>query len=161
MHPRASTLIGELGLSSHPEGGFFREIYRSASLVRPADAAATRTAVTTIYFLLVRGQHSRWHRVRSDELWHFYEGDALELLLGSPDLERVERLTLSAPLGSGRAVQVAPAGWWQAARPLGDFSLVGCSVAPGFEYADFEFLRDDPSRSAALGRVARELAPLI
>src|ERR1044071_8201553 len=79
MHRRARELIGELHLEPHPEGGYFREIFRSAFKVQPLDDRSARSALTTIYFLLLKGQHSRWHRVASDEAWHFYAGDPLEL----------------------------------------------------------------------------------
>ena len=79
MHKRAKDLISELHLQPHPEGGYFREVFRSAHKVQPLDERLARVALTTIYFLLVKGQHRRWHRVASDEAWHFYEGDPLEV----------------------------------------------------------------------------------
>jgi uncharacterized protein len=161
MHPRARALIGLLGLEPHPEGGYFREIHRSAGAVRPGDGRSGRSAVTSIYFLLAAGQHSRWHRVRSDEIWHFYEGEPLELFVGPPSLDRVERLIVSPPAGPGRLVHIVPPGWWQAARPQGAYSLVGCTVAPGFEFADFSFLREEPAALGALGRLNPELAVLV
>ena len=150
MQPRARQLIDDLRLEPHPEGGYFREIHRSLARIRPDDGRAERAAVTSIYFLLVAGQHSRWHRVRSDELWHFYEGDALELLLAPPAITRVTELVVSPLEGPGQPIQDALADWWQASRSRGAFSLVGCTVAPGFEYADFTFLREDPDRVALL-----------
>ncbi len=160
MDPRASTLVRQLRLDPHPEGGYFREIYRSSGTVRPGDERAERAAVTSIYFLLAAGQHSRWHRVRSDEIWHFYEGEPLELLVGSPSLDRVERAILGSLTGRGQLVHAVPAGWWQAARPQGAYSLVGCTVAPGFDFADFIFLRDDPRASATLEALNPELVGL-
>ncbi len=136
-----STLIARLNLAPHPEGGFYRQVYKSDSLVQPPDGRTTRAALTTIYFLLVAGQFSRWHRVRSDEVWHFYEGEPLEVLQVDPDFTRVDVVTIGATT-AGERVHVVPAGWWQAARPLGDYALVGCTVAPGFEFADFDFLAD-------------------
>jgi predicted cupin superfamily sugar epimerase len=160
MHPRASTLVEQLGLEPHPEGGYFREIHRSSAIVRPGDDRSVRAAVTSIYFLLAAGQHSRWHRVRSDEIWHFYEGDPLEILVSAPSLQHVERLIVSSVTGAGRLVQVVPPGWWQAARPQGAYSLVGCTVAPGFEFGDFNFLRDAPGALRALETLNREFAAL-
>ena len=160
MHPRARQLIDDLRLQPHPEGGYFREIHRSSARVHPDDERPDRAAVTSIYFLLVGGQHSRWHRVRSDELWHFYEGDALDLLLAAPTLAKVDVLVVSPPAGPGQSMQVAPADWWQAARSRGAYSLVGCTVAPGFEYADFAFLRDDPDRVALLAALGPEYVAL-
>ena len=120
-----------------------------------------RSSVTNIYFLLAAGQYSRWHRVHSDELWHFCEGGPLELLLGAPSLHQVERLILSPPAGPGRAVQIVPGGWWQAARPQGAYSLLGCTVAPGFDFADFSFLRDEPTALEALHDLNPELSALV
>jgi predicted cupin superfamily sugar epimerase len=128
MVPRAAQLIQTLRLEPHPEGGWYRQIYKSSSLVTRASDGVERTALTTIYFLLVEGTSSAWHRVSSDEVWHFYEGDPLELLTR----ESVTRLD------SDHRVHVIPANVWQAARPLGAYTLVGCTVGPGFEFADFE-----------------------
>jgi hypothetical protein len=148
--PRALALIDELGLGTHPEGGYYRPVYRSVSRVQPADDRSSRASLTTIYFLLAAGQHSRWHRVRSDEVWHFYEGDPIELLVADPELLQIERVRLGPVPDGMRPVYVVPAGWWQAARPTGAYGLVGCTVAPGFEFDDFSFLRDDPEMFRAL-----------
>lgn len=137
----AAALIAKLNLAPHPEGGHYRQVYKSASVVAPTDDRPARAALTTIYFLLAAGQFSRWHRVRSDEAWHFYEGAPLELLQIDPEFTRVETITLG-PIAHGQRVHVVPAGGWQAARPLGEYALVGCTVAPGFEFADFDFLPD-------------------
>lgn len=150
---RAAALVHELGLAPHPEGGFYRQIYRSESAVRPADDRSARASLTTIYFLLQAGQHSRWHRVRSDEVWHFYEGDPLELLVADPGVGEVRLVTLG-PIGRGEPVHVVPANWWQAARPVGRYALVGCTVAPGFVFEDFSFLRDESDGADALRAIA-------
>ncbi|HVE70147.1 MAG TPA: cupin domain-containing protein [Thermoanaerobaculia bacterium] len=128
MHSRARQLIEQLGLEPHPEGGWYRQIYKSGERVTRLADGAERAALTTIYFLLVEGTSSAWHRVQSDEVWHFYEGDPLELL--TPD--SVTRLD------SEHRVHVIRANEWQAARPLGAYTLVGCTVGPGFEFEDFE-----------------------
>lgn len=152
MHTRAAELIRTLALQPHPEGGYFAQIYRSASTVTPDDGRGTRRALTTIYFLLVEGQTSAWHRVRSDEVWHFYEGDPLALTWTDVDGACEVTQTLGpvdlASAGGGQVpVAVVPAGCWQTARPLGAYTLVGCTVAPGFEYEDFELSRP-PGRSS-------------
>src|SRR5215207_4591806 len=98
MHPRAAHLIAALDLRPHPEGGFYREVYRSADRVTLADARGERAALTTIYFLLPAGSHSRWHVVASDEVWHLYEGDGLELLELDPSGAALTRHRL-APIG--------------------------------------------------------------
>jgi predicted cupin superfamily sugar epimerase len=146
MNPRAAALIEELGLKPHPEGGYYREIYRSSEEVQPCDDRPRRAALTSIYFLLVAGQRSQWHRVRSDEVWHFYEGDALEVVW-TADGEESETAVLSSGVAGARPVCVVPAGHWQAARPLGEYALVGCTVAPGFDFEDFEMGRDTITES--------------
>ena len=127
MHPRASELIHSLRLEPHPEGGWYRQVYKSSERVTRHSDDAQRSAITTIYFLLVEGTFSRPHVVQSDEVWHFYEGDPLELTVGD------ERVTLDA----NHRVHVVPARVWQSARPLGAYALVGCTVGPGFEFEDF------------------------
>lgn len=162
MHARAAALIAELGLRPHPEGGYYREIFRSGAEVAPSDGRGPRAALTTIYFLLPQGAISRWHRVGSDEVWHFYEGDPLELLeLPASDGELVRhelgpfRGRLATP------VRTIPAGHWQAARPLGGYALVGCTVAPGFDFADFRLLADDPGFAALVRSRWPDVAALI
>lgn len=145
MHPRARELIGSLRLEPHPEGGYFREVFRSARQVKPADDRPARSAMTTIHFLLVKGQHSRWHRVASDEAWHFSEGDPLLVCwIDGEDGVHEELLTIGHPLC------VVPAGCWQAAKPQGEYSLAGCTVGPGFDFQDFEMIAPD---SPALARI--------
>ncbi len=143
-------LASRLGLEPHPEGGYFRERYRSDVLVRPADGRGPRAACTTILFLLPAGQHSRWHVVGSDELWTFRDGTPLELLTCDP----VTMTSTTTRLGPANAAldpsHLVPAGHWQAARPLGDFALVECTVAPGFDYADFRLLSDDAAAADRL-----------
>ena len=162
MHERAAELIEALDLRPHPEGGFYRGIYRSASPVLPPDGRGPRAAVTTIYFLLPNGAHSRWHQVRSDEVWHLYEGGPLEILELSPDLSALTRHRLAAVTDSaGSPVHTVPANHWQAARPIGDYALVGCTVAPGFEFEDFRMLADDPGAAAAVCARWSEAASLL
>jgi predicted cupin superfamily sugar epimerase len=147
---RAADLIEALELTPHPEGGYFREVYRSAARVQPLDGRAHRLALTTIYFLLVAGQVSRWHRVASDEVWHYYEGDPLELLVADAGFDGVSRRQLG-PVGNRvEPVHVVLAGEWQAARPTGAYTLVGCTVGPGFEFEDFQMLDALPDQAAAL-----------
>lgn len=161
MDARARALVDGLGLQPHPEGGHYREIHRSTAHVTPHDGRATRTAGTAIYFLLARGEASRWHRVGSDETWHHYEGDAIELLIASPDLREVRRVQLGRALASDGPSHTVPADWWQAAQPLGAYALAGCTVAPGFEFADFTFLRDDDASTARLRAVDPLAAELL
>jgi predicted cupin superfamily sugar epimerase len=132
----ADDVIALLGLAPHPEGGSFRETFRDA---RPTGG---RSASTAIYFLLREGEKSRWHRVDAAEVWHFYAGAALELQIAPAHCAR-ETLRLGARLADGERPQsVVPAGAWQRARSLGAWTLVGCTVAPGFEFAAFEVAPD-------------------
>ncbi|HSN70441.1 MAG TPA: cupin domain-containing protein [Steroidobacteraceae bacterium] len=150
MSDRASELIRALRLEPHPEGGHYREIYRSAARVTPAGGRAPRRALTSIYYLLKRGELSRLHRVASDEVWHFYRGGTLELIWASDDFRVVTRTRLGNGDAGSVPCAVVPAGHWQAALPLDGYALVGCTVAPGFEFDDFRLLRDD---SQALARL--------
>lgn len=128
----AEEVIRLLGLAPHPEGGFYRETFRAAA------ADGRRGASTAIYYLLRRGEVSAWHRVDADEVWHFYAGAPLELLLSADGRQR-STLRLGLDLAAGERPQaVAPAGTWQSARSLGDWTLVGCTVAPAFDFAGFE-----------------------
>jgi predicted cupin superfamily sugar epimerase len=159
MADRVAELIRTLGLAPHPEGGYFREIWRAPLCVEPGDQRGPRAALTEIFFLLPSDAVSRWHRVRSDEVWHHYEGAPLELLRIPLDETRIERMRLG-PLGEDQApVHCVPAHWWQAARSLGDYTLVGCTVGPGFDFADFELLRERPEQADALCRALPEAAP--
>ena len=126
------------------------------------DGRGPRAALTTIYFLLPEGSFSRWHQVASDEVWHLYEGGPLELLELSASGESVLRHRL-APIGSGAdaPVYTIGAGIWQAARPLGDYAFVGCTVGPGFDFADFRLLADDPVRAAGVRAAWPDEAMLI
>jgi predicted cupin superfamily sugar epimerase len=161
MHPRASTLIQLLDLIPHPEGGYYREVFRSPQVVRASDSEIRRASITTVYFLLVARQYSRWHRITSDEVWHYYEGDPLELIWLNPARTADQRRLLGPATGECQPVQIVPSGCWQAARPLGEYTLVGCSVAPGFEFVDFQLLADDPEEQALVRARFPELATLI
>ncbi|MEK8094565.1 cupin domain-containing protein [Methylocystis sp. IM3] len=120
-----------LDLAPHPEGGFYRETFRDPK------GTGGRAASTAIYYLLPAGQVSAWHRVDAAEVWHWHAGAPLELSLYDEGRRTV--LRLGADLFAGERPQgIVPAGVWQAARSLGDWTLVGCTVAPGFEFAHFE-----------------------
>jgi len=158
---RAGELIRTLELTPHPEGGYYREVFRSPARVHPLDGRTDRLALTTIYFLLVARQVSRWHRVASDEVWHYYEGGPLELLAADAGFNRVSRRRLGPVGDKTEPVHVVPAGEWQAARSMGPYTLVGCTVGPGFEFADFQMLDSLPDEAAALRRRQPEVAAFI
>ncbi|SME96184.1 hypothetical protein SAMN02982989_0281 [Xaviernesmea oryzae] len=127
----AEEIIEALRMQRHPEGGWYVETFRD-------DRDGARAHSTAIYYLLQAGERSHWHRVRdAAEVWHFHAGDPL--LLKISDGRTVETVTLGIDLAKGERPQgVVPADAWQAAEPLGRFTLVGCTVAPGFEFASFE-----------------------
>ena len=158
---RYRALITNLDLRPHPDGGYYREVYRSRASVKPSDGRELRPALTTIYFLLTHGQFSRWHQVQSDEVWHFYEGAPLDLWLTSPQIDRVQQHRLGPPEPAQQPVLVVPAGSWQAARSAGAYTLTGCTVGPGFDFQDFAFAADQPGTAAAFHALGREAASLL
>ena len=133
----AGDVIRKLDLKPHPEGGHFRETFRDTRV-------EGRAASTAIYFLLARGERSHWHRVDAAEVWHYYAGAPLVLEMAAGEGGSVRRMKLGPDLAMGERPQgVVPAGHWQAAESLGDWTLVGCTVAPGFEFAHFEMAAKD------------------
>jgi hypothetical protein len=129
----ADAVIRLLDLKPHPEGGHFRETFRD---MRQVDGG--RSASTAIYFLLARSERSHWHRIDAAEIWHWYAGAPLVLEI-SQDHDRIERVTLGCDLAAGERPQaIVPAQAWQAAQTLGDWTLVGCTVAPGFDFSGFD-----------------------
>ena len=130
----AADVIRLLDLKPHPEGGHFRETFRDE---RRVDGA--RAASTAIYFLLARGERSHWHRVDAVEIWHWHAGAPLALEIAERDAGPVTRAMLGPDVAAGARPQaIVPARAWQAAESLGDWTLVGCTVAPGFEFSQFE-----------------------
>lgn len=152
-------LVSELRLVAHPEGGYYRESYRSSAAVITADGYR-RTALTNIYFLLTGDTFSAWHRIDADESWHFYRGSDLIVLIIKPD-------------GSLEEHRLGPNGPWQTTVPAGcyfaahvpdatAYALVGCSVAPSFEFSGFELASRDaltaqhPQHAATISRFIRD-----
>ena len=161
----AEMLVGRLGLSRHPEGGWYRECYRSPEAAPaaglPERFGGPRSFCTSIYFLLGRQDISRLHRIKSDELWHFYAGASLTVHVISPDGD-YSKLLLGSDLARGETFQGAvPAGCWFGAELSGEgeYALVGCTVSPGFDFADFEMgereelLRLYPSHADVITRL--------
>lgn len=131
-------IIRLLDLKPHPEGGHFRETFRDPGTI------GTRAASTAIYFLLARGERSHWHRVDAVEVWHYYAGAPLVLEMATDESGPIRRMKLGPDIAMGERPQgVVPAGHWQAAESLGDWTLVGCTVAPGFEFSSFEMAPKD------------------
>jgi predicted cupin superfamily sugar epimerase len=128
----ADELVEALGLQPHPEGGRYVETWRG-----PDDGG--RATATAIYFLLVAGERSHWHRVDADEFWLFHAGDPLTIDVAASAGSAAERHVLGSSVGQGERPQVlVPAGAWQSATPLGAWTLVSCVVTPGFEFSGFE-----------------------
>ena len=159
--PRASELIRLLRLEPHPEGGYYREVFRSPHFVQLPDDGGERRALTTIYFLLVAGECSCWHRVGWDEAWHYYEGARLELFWIERGAKEYNRRLVGEVGGLSRPVAVVPGGCWQAARTTGEYTLVGCTVGPGFEYEDFRLLREIAEEEGEIRSRFPELAEFV
>ena len=140
--------IERLRLEPHPEGGFYRQVFKSSRAV-----SAGRAALTAIYFLLPRGDRSRWHRVTSDEIWVHIEGGGVTLHMFDGNTIDTRRV--------GPEFVVVPAGVWQAAEPVDGFALVACFVAPGFEFDDFTLIADDREAAAQLSAVDPTLLRLV
>jgi predicted cupin superfamily sugar epimerase len=160
-------LVQKFNLARHPEGGYYRETYRSAETIGqsalPARFTADRAFATAIYFLVEQGNFSAFHRIKSDECWHFYAGQSLYVHVLQPAGE-YELIRLGADIGAGEVFQaVVPAGAWFASEtaPGGNFSFVGCTVAPGFDFADFELAEGStlasqfPVQAELIGRLTR------
>jgi uncharacterized protein len=132
--PSAAEVIRLLDLKPHPEGGHFRQTFRD-----PRTVDGARAASTAIYFLLARGERSHWHKVDATEVWHFHAGAPLELAIATGMQGPVERVMLGPDLVAGERPQaIVPAHAWQAAHSLGEWTLVGCTVSPGFRFEGFE-----------------------
>ncbi len=135
--PSAAEIIARLDLKPHPEGGHYRETFRDAR-VDPNG----RSLSTAIYFLLARGERSHWHRIDAVEIWHYYAGDALTLRIADHAGARMVRL--GPDLAGGAVPQaIVPPQAWQSAETTGDWTMVGCTVAPGFDFATFELAKPD------------------
>ncbi|REG59961.1 hypothetical protein B0G80_2737 [Paraburkholderia sp. BL6669N2] len=143
-HAIKDELIRRLELKPHPEGGFFSETYRSKERVirdKESGSAQTRSASTAIYYLLCDGAHSAWHRIKSDEVWHFYAGEPLNVhVLDETGALVTHKLGNALTHPDAVFQAVVPAGLWFAAECADPaaFALVGCTVAPGFEFSEFE-----------------------
>lgn len=139
-------LIKKYSLQKHPEGGYFAETFRSESILTSPINDQKRAAVTDIYYLLTKGEISRFHKVSHDEIWHFYEGDPLMVV--KFDGNAVSEYLIGPACPDGYKV-VVEGGCFQAAVPQGEYSLLGCTVAPGFDFADFSFLLDFSEEASA------------
>lgn len=161
------SLIKHLDLQPHPEGGFFKETYRSNAVFQPNDefysGVAARNYSTAIYFLLTKGNFSAFHRIKADEVWHFYQGDTLLVHCISPE-GNYYTLSVGPQISATTLPQaVVPAGTWFASEVIstGEFALVGCTVSPGFDFQDFELanretlVEEFPQHAAIITRLTR------
>ena len=155
----AQQLIESLNLNPHPEGGYYRESYRSNTFVDiPGHFEGHRNCSTGIYFLLTKESKSHLHRIKSDEMWHFYAGDPLRIVMISPKGVQSEKI-LGPDISQGHCFQfVVPTGFWfgSEVHSGGEFGLAGCTVSPGFDFVDFEMAKKENLR-----KTYPELAPLI
>ena len=164
----AKLIINQLDLKPHPEGGWYRETYRSNELLAatalPERYGDARSFSTAIYFLLEQNDFSSFHRIASDEIWHHYLGTPV-IIYQLNKAGELTTLQLGPDLGQGQHFQIIiPAGTWFAAEPVdNNFSLVGCTVAPGFDFSDFEFAERDilleeyPQHTGLINRLTRQL----
>jgi len=161
IHPskKIKQLIETLELSPHPEGGYYREVFRSEKTVQSPVHGKKRHAMTDIYFLLNAGQKSRFHRIVHDEIWHFYKGAPLTLIEINSETFEMSKVIL----GDTDSVlkHMIKGGNWQSAYSEGDYSLVGCTVAPGFTFSDFSFLTDDKKTYERMMKAYPELIELM
>jgi predicted cupin superfamily sugar epimerase len=164
----AEDIIQQLALLPHPEGGFYKEVYRSSLTIKadslPPQFGGDRSISTSIYYLLQEGDFSAFHRIKSDELWHFYAGGTLLLHLINESGEYYTS-SLGPNLATGETFQVLmPAGVWFASEPAPGtlFTLAGCTVSPGFDFLDFEMaereqmIRQFPRHKAIIERLSRQ-----
>lgn len=150
---RARQLIDHLKLAPHPEGGHYARFACAGEAVQPSDDRGRRPALSGIHFMLERGQCSRWHALRSSEIWTWIEGAPLLLQQFDARDAGVREARLGPAAASQAPTALVPPGCWQSAHSSGDYTLVSCVVAPAFDFADFRFLKDDPVALALLERV--------
>jgi predicted cupin superfamily sugar epimerase len=147
MQHHIQNVIRKYNLIPHPEGGYYREVYRSGLRITSPTINKERTAATHIYYFLMQDQISRFHKIVHDEIWNFYEGDALKLI--TFDGQEIKQTLLGIKQKAGYTL-VVPAECYMAAETSGEYSLVGCTVAPGFEFEDMSYLSDDKTNKEKL-----------
>ena len=152
-------IIKKLNLSKHDEGGYFCQTYKSDLIVQPDRESYTRSSATHIYYYLSRGMHSRFHKVKHDEIWNLYDGEAVKLHVYDDKNNKVDEQILSKR--DFKFHTVVHGNLWQAAEPIGDYVLVGCTVAPGWELEDEAYLSDHPEIIEKLIELRPDLKRLI
>ena len=152
-------IIEILNLSNHPEGGYFCQTYKSDFIVQPENKSYTRSCATHIYYYLQRGMYSKFHKVKHDEIWNLYDGEGVKLHVYDAKNNKVDEQILSKSHFNFHTV--VRGDLWQAAEPMGDFVLVGCTVAPGWELEDEAYLCDHPEILDKLIELRPDLQRLI
>ncbi len=164
MHTEINQLVSKLGLEPHPEGGFYKETYRSSLSFAPTGFTAERAVSTCIYFMLTSGSFSAFHRIKSDEIWHFYRGAPIQLHIISAN-GSYRHVRIGNDILNGEHPQfIVKAGDWFASEVVDpdSYALAGCTVAPGFDFADFEMAQRDalsaafPTHREIIARLTRE-----
>ena len=161
MNQRVSDLVNLLEMEPHVGGGYIREIFRSTNVVHLPSNQEERWALTTIYYLLGAGEYDSWHRVDGDEVWHYHEGAKLELIWIEQGKEKYTRCLVGEIEESCRPIAVVPGGCWQTARTTGEYTLVGCTMGPGFEYKGYKLLRNNLGEASEIQRRFPELAEFL
>ena len=152
-------IIEKLNLSKHPEGGYFCQTYKSDLIVQPEKESYTRSSATHIYYFLSRGMYSKFHKVKHAEIWNLYDGKGVKLHIYDDKNNKVVEQILSKR--DFKFHTVVHGDLWQAAEPIGDFVLVGCTVAPGWELEDEAYLSDHPEIIEKLIELRPDLMRLI
>jgi predicted cupin superfamily sugar epimerase len=161
MNLRVSELINLLEMEHHVGGGYIREVFRSTNLIHLPGNQEERRALTTIYYLLGAGEYDSWHRVDGDEVWHYHEGAKLELLWIEKGEEKCNHYLVGEIEDASRPVAVVPGGCWQMARTTGEYTLVGCTMGPGFEYEGYQLLKDYAEEARVIQHRFPELAEFL
>ena len=152
-------IIEILNLSEHDEGGYFRQTYKSNFIVQPEKESYKRSCATHIYYYLQKGMYSKFHKVKHDEIWNLYDGEGVKLHVYDDKNDKVDEHVLSK--GDFTFHTIVPGDLWQAAEPIGNFALVGCTVAPGWELEDEAYLSDHPKTMDKLLELRPDLQRLI
>ena len=152
-------IIELLDLSEHDEGGYFRQTYKSNFIVQPEKVSYKRSSATHIYYYLQRGMYSKFHKVKHDEIWNLYDGEGVKLHVYDDKNNKVDEQILSK--GDFQFHAIVCGDLWQAAEPIGDFVLVGCTVTPGWELEDEAYLSDHPEIMDKLLKLRPDLQRLI
>lgn len=158
MNQRVFELVDLLEMEPHVGGGYIQEFFRSTNVIHLPGNKVERRALTTIYYLLGAGEYDSWHRLEGDEVWHYHEGAKLELIWIEQGKQKYTNCLIGEIDSSSKPIAVVPGGCWQMARTTGEYTLVGCTMGPGFEYEDYQLLRNFPEAASGIMHRFPELA---